>query len=90
MDGLKQINDQHGHPAGDEALIAFGELLSTTAREADTVARVGGDEFAVLLAPLQWPAGLDAAIERFQSNLQRTLFVEGCEVTLRASVGGAV
>lgn len=61
MDGLKQINDQYGHAAGDEALIALGESLSTTAREADTVARVGGDEFAVLLAPLQWPGGLDAA-----------------------------
>lgn len=47
LDNLKQVNDVHGHPAGDEALRAFADRLSRGARGGDIVARLGGDEFAV-------------------------------------------
>jgi diguanylate cyclase (GGDEF)-like protein len=49
VDGLKAINDRHGHPAGDEALRAFVDALSANLRTSDSVGRVGGDEFALLL-----------------------------------------
>jgi diguanylate cyclase (GGDEF)-like protein len=49
LDGLKMINDTFGHLAGDGALIQVAELLSTGVRRSDVVARIGGDEFAVLL-----------------------------------------
>jgi len=49
LDGMKAINDRHGHAAGDEALRAAARLLRATFREADLVARIGGDEFCVLL-----------------------------------------
>lgn len=49
VDGLKQVNDDHGHQAGDLLLIKFAELLSTNIRASDMVARLGGDEFAILL-----------------------------------------
>lgn len=49
MDGMKRINDTHGHAAGDMALREFGNLLRETYRETDVVGRVGGDEFAVLM-----------------------------------------
>lgn len=49
MDGLKQINDKHGHAAGDSAIKEFGAVLLHTFRESDVVARLGGDEFCVLL-----------------------------------------
>ncbi|HYH51520.1 MAG TPA: GGDEF domain-containing protein [Acidimicrobiia bacterium] len=49
LDGMKSINDRHGHPAGDEALRVAARLLRETFREADLVARIGGDEFCVLL-----------------------------------------
>src|SRR4029453_16561707 len=48
-DGLKMINDTFGHQAGDEALIQVAELLSRGVRRSDVVARIGGDEFAILL-----------------------------------------
>ena len=49
LDGLKMINDTFGHRAGDGALIQVADLLTTGVRRSDVVARIGGDEFAVLL-----------------------------------------
>jgi diguanylate cyclase (GGDEF)-like protein/PAS domain S-box-containing protein len=49
LDNMKEINDTHGHAAGDQALVEVAGLLSSTFREADLVARLGGDEFAVFV-----------------------------------------
>ncbi len=57
LNNFKQINDAHGHPAGDAVLRAVGEILIRQTRETDIVGRIGGDEFAVVLSHL----GPDAA-----------------------------
>lgn len=49
LDHFKQINDAHGHLVGDQVLVRFAELLTTVARPYDTVARVGGEEFSILI-----------------------------------------
>ena len=49
LDGFKQINDQHGHPAGDAVLRAFADHLKNATRGSDLAARLGGDEFMLLL-----------------------------------------
>jgi diguanylate cyclase (GGDEF)-like protein len=50
LDRFKQLNDRFGHPAGDEALVAFASVLAESLRKPDDAFRIGGDEFAVLLA----------------------------------------
>lgn len=50
LDGFKQLNDQHGHEAGDQALRLFAKTLLKSFRSADVVARLGGDEFVVMMA----------------------------------------
>ena len=56
LDGFKPINDRLGHEAGDDALIQVAQLLSEIVREEDTLARIGGDEFVVVISDLDTTA----------------------------------
>jgi diguanylate cyclase (GGDEF)-like protein len=66
-DHFKQINDKHGHAAGDALLVAVGERMRAQVRDSDLVARLGGDEFAVLLAPVR---GADDALRIAEKIIQ--------------------
>lgn len=90
MDGLKQINDGHGHRAGDQALIELGQRLRGCARGTDTVARLGGDEFAMLLRPVSPGPGIEAMIARLVQQIVVPFRPEGLDIELRASIGAAV
>lgn len=68
LDGLKTINDTHGHHAGDDLLASFARAVQTAVRERDFVARTGGDEFAVLLPGTDAAAAL-AVVERIHAEL---------------------
>ena len=61
LDGLKMINDSFGHNAGDKALIEVAELLVGGVRKSDVVARIGGDEFGILLAHSDEPKAHETA-----------------------------
>jgi diguanylate cyclase (GGDEF)-like protein len=63
LDGLKGINDQYGHGAGDAALQAFAQRLMSATRGSDLPARIGGDEFLVLLPECQ-PGGIKRVLDR--------------------------
>ncbi len=84
---FKQINDTYGHSVGDELLRAAGERIQRSLRAADTCARWGGDEFAVLLPD----AGLDAAkiaADRICDALARPYVLnDGTELTITAAIG---
>jgi diguanylate cyclase (GGDEF)-like protein len=87
IDDFKQINDNYGHPAGDEALKVVARLLTSRVRETDAVARMGGDEFSVLLVESRWTDGWRRARE-MQSAIDSTYLAwEGHAIPLKASLG---
>ncbi len=89
MDGLKAINDQLGHRAGDAALRAFGERLKLAARQADTVARLGGDEFALILHQLQAPQA-QVVGQRLIAAAEAPFAHDGHQVPVGGSIGIAL
>jgi len=89
LDGFKTINDELGHLAGDAVLQEVARRLCAAVREADTVARVGGDEF-VLLVGLDRHEGVRPIAQRLGQALVPPMTVHGRAVNLRASIGAAV
>ncbi len=89
LDHLKQINDQYGHKAGDRALVELAEALRATFRSADIVARISGDEFAVLAYPTV-AGGAGRLLARLQAELDRINAQAGHAVTLGFSAGFAM
>jgi two-component system cell cycle response regulator len=69
LDGMKAINDTHGHAAGDRALMDTADLLRRTLRASDVVARLGGDEFVALLADCEPPTA-ESVTERLQEAVR--------------------
>jgi diguanylate cyclase (GGDEF)-like protein len=87
LDFFKKINDQYGHPAGDEVLKQVSALLKTGVRATDVVARMGGEEFIVLL-PDTDRAGALAVAEKLRSAIcQLPLQVLGEVIPVTASIG---
>ncbi len=90
LDRFKLVNDTLGHPAGDSLLRSVARRLSRTVREADPVARVGGDEFTLILTALERPQDAGLVAEKVLAELGQPLVVDGQELTVQASVGIAI
>jgi diguanylate cyclase (GGDEF)-like protein len=87
LDRFKQINDTLGHSAGDYVLHQIGAILRHTARDTDTVARIGGDEFIVVLPDTGWQ-GATTFAERLRCNVDEHRFVhDGRPIPVTVSVG---
>jgi diguanylate cyclase (GGDEF)-like protein len=85
LDHFKAVNDVHGHQAGDRVLVLFAQMLSAHAREAELVARIGGEEFAWLM-PETEQHGAYAAADRVRNAIESTPFDDVGTVTLSAGV----
>ena len=88
LDDFKAVNDSLGHAAGDRLLVALGQRVRACLRPGDTVARFGGDEFAVLLEETAREAETVAA--RIRETLHEPLNLEGEVIRVSASVGIAI
>ena len=87
IDGMKRTNDTRGHPAGDELLRRTAEVLTSICRSGDVVARIGGDEFAILLPHTDYSAA-GAVLERLKDRLaEHNSVYEG--LPLYVSLGAA-
>ncbi len=91
IDHFKQVNDTHGHAAGDQVIRAVGHALVDSVRPMDLVARVGGAEFAVILPNCASTFG-ETVAERVRRRVERmpvALSPSGIQISVTISVGGA-
>ena len=87
LDKFKNINDTFGHLIGDEFLKLVADVLNETTREIDTVARFGGDEFAVILTNLKNTERVAQAAERIVRSLSKPITIDGCLIKSGTSAG---
>ncbi len=87
LDGFKQINDTLGHDAGDDLLREVAERLEATLRDSDVVARMGGDEFVVLLPTIESEEQVASVAQKVLDSLAQPFILLGERFTVTASVG---
>ncbi|HEX8162769.1 MAG TPA: EAL domain-containing protein [Pyrinomonadaceae bacterium] len=87
LDRFKIINDSLGHMIGDQLLVGIARRLETCLRPGDTVARVGGDEFTILLEGVRDEAEAVTVAERIQAELSLPFYLSGREVFTTSSIG---
>jgi diguanylate cyclase (GGDEF)-like protein len=90
LDRFKEINDVHGHAAGDQVLRVAGERMNSHMRDGDFVARVGGDEFVAVSARLFTAADAEKLAKRIIADLGAPIEWEGLTLSIGASIGIAV
>ncbi|MDB5838643.1 MAG: bifunctional diguanylate cyclase/phosphodiesterase [Herminiimonas sp.] len=90
LDGFKTVNDSLGHQAGDQVLKEIAKRLSNIIRASETVARIGGDEFVVLVEAVDDRAALAVLARRIEAAVSMPIVLENDEVQLSASIGIAV
>ena len=87
LDGFKAVNDAHGHETGDALLRAAGRRFQRCVRESDTVARMGGDEFVVLLTRLRDEEAASVVAGKILASLGEPFLLGGRECRVGASIG---
>lgn len=90
LDGFKAINDTHGHAAGDAVLKQVAQRLTGNARKEDTVARVGGDEFVIVMGSLNQLDDTREPAAKLIDAVARPYLVDGLELQLSTSIGIAL
>jgi diguanylate cyclase (GGDEF)-like protein len=90
IDRFKQINDSFGHSAGDVVLRQVAERMKAAARRADTVARLAGDEFVILMEELMDPADVEVVAQRLVRSMQQPIELLGHSLVATVSVGSAI
>lgn len=87
IDGFKEVNDKHGHTVGDKLLIVLAERMSSLLREGDTISRVGGDEFIVLLVDISDKESVVSFLRRLLDVVSEQIFIEEFPINVSASIG---
>ncbi|MGB6119780.1 MAG: EAL domain-containing protein [Mesorhizobium sp.] len=87
LDGFKSVNDFYGHDAGDDLLVAISQRLQSALRPGDMVARLSGDEFALLLSPVTDAESVMREVEWLCQRVKEPVFADGNEILTSASIG---
>ena len=90
LDHFKHVNDTLGHPAGDQLLKKVADRLRTLVRDTDTIARMGGDEFAIVQVAISEPADANSLAHRIIDEISRPYEIDGQQVVIGTSIGIAI
>ncbi len=90
LDGFKEINDEHGHEVGDLVLKVIADRIKAEIRETDTVARIGGDEFVIILSSLPEVAIAERIADSLIQQVAQTVHIERIRLNVSSSIGIAL
>ncbi|MEH1894204.1 MAG: CHASE2 domain-containing protein [Nostoc sp.] len=90
LDGFKQVNDTLGHETGDRLLMTIAERLSNSLRASDTVSRLGGDEFTIILRAIPNVQIAAKVAEKILSSITKPIVLDGYAIRISASIGISV
>lgn len=87
LDGFKPVNDRYGHATGDAVLKAVAGRINSCVRQQDFAARIGGDEFVVVLQNIEQADAVTAMAQRIRTSLAQPLMIDGQQIRVGASIG---
>ncbi len=87
LDGFKAVNDKYGHAVGDKLLISLAQQMKNALREGDTLARIGGDEFVVVLTDLHHTSECEPLLKRLLQAAAKPVQVDDLALEVSASIG---
>ncbi|GGM26064.1 hypothetical protein GCM10011351_09640 [Paraliobacillus quinghaiensis] len=90
LDNFKEINDKLGHDVGDEVIKEFGHRLQSTIREMDMVARMGGDEFVILISEVESLQNVKQVVNRIEMSIAKQWNIAGFNFEMSSSIGVVV
>lgn len=90
LDGFKETNENYGHEIGDELLVSVSDRLRNTLNEWDTISRVGGDEFVLLLTDIVEIQDVERALNHILMEIRRPFEIDGKEIAITTSIGVTV
>jgi diguanylate cyclase (GGDEF)-like protein len=90
VDNFKHINDFYSHAIGDALLVKFAQRIAGNLRATDLLARISGDEFVLVIAPVESRASLERTVELILEQIKQPFFIDGFEVFTSASIGVSV
>jgi diguanylate cyclase (GGDEF)-like protein len=87
LDGFKHVNDTYGHKIGDQLLQVIADRLRSAMREIDTIARIGGDEFAAILSDIKELSIASLLFKRLLESVSMPVTIDTVEVSVSVSIG---